>query len=119
MAKLIMLALFCFLVNANANDAQSRARHLFEQVKCPTCQGQSVKESNAPSAEHIKAFIIQSIENGLTDEEILEELKRSFGEQIVFDPGFNDKSVILWLLPVVFASTLLFLLWKKLVIIRK
>jgi cytochrome c-type biogenesis protein CcmH len=94
---ILIFLLLSELTSANDNEARSRA--LFDKVRCPTCQGQSVKESNAPAAEHIKRFIEHEVNAGKSDSEILKDLKQGFGEEITFDPGINIHTIILWIMP--------------------
>ena len=67
---LVLLALFAAgLVVATVGDdgAQTpaeRARSLAQDIKCPTCQGQSVADSDATAARSIRTEIARRIEAG-------------------------------------------------------
>lgn len=112
MLYFFFFAVFSLALNVHAlEDEPERARKLYNQIKCPTCHGQSIKESNAPAAQDIKFFIDQSIKDGLSDTEIINELKLSYGEEIAFVPQFTIYTYALWLAP--FVLLLLFLVFFR------
>lgn len=110
--RLVFLALFFLSSACFAND-EVRIQKLFERVKCPVCHGQSIKESNAIAAEHLKVFITHQVSIGKTDNEILEHLKRSYGEDIVFHTSVNKYTLLLWLLPAVIFILLIYRSFKR------
>ena len=81
---------------------EKRVRHLCELVKCPTCKGQGILDSNASMATRLQHFIRERVAEGKTDEEILENLVALFGEEILFCPTWEPHNWILWLGPLIF-----------------
>jgi cytochrome c-type biogenesis protein CcmH len=82
-----------------------RARSLYTQVRCPTCQGQSIEDTNTEHAKMLREYIDTQITQGKTDEEILENIRIGYGEFIVFKP-------MLWIIP-------LFALFSFLMLVRR
>jgi cytochrome c-type biogenesis protein CcmH len=79
-----------------------RARDLASSVACPTCDGQSVADSDAPAARGVRTFIEQRIDEGASDDEIRDELAESaYGDQILLTPGRSGIAGLVWVLPVV------------------
>ena len=76
-------------------------------MKCPTCAGQSVGESDTPAAKTIKSYIHDKIDGGASDEEILAALSESYGEEVVSRPKVSLANSLLWGLPFAFAVYLL------------
>lgn len=87
------------LDTAEPTDAQ-RARHLETIFRCPECRGQSVAQSEAPSAKGVKTVIRDLIESGRSDEEIRDHLVASYGKEILLDPEGSGFSGLVWAVPV-------------------
>ena len=60
----------------SAPTAEDRVANVARTVKCPTCAGESVAESNAPASQAIRADIAERIQSGQTDDEIRSLLRR-------------------------------------------
>ena len=81
---------------------QSQDHQLFERLskdlRCPTCQGLSVWESDANFSNQIKDMIKTKINDGLTEQQIRQFFTVRFGPWILREPpteGFN--AVACWL----------------------
>ena len=93
--------------NRLTDEAQEqRARELFLQVKCLTCNGQVIDSSDSDFAYKLRAFIRNEITNNKTDNEIKQQLIQNFGQKILLT---SNKKIyfILISLPVIFACTFL------------
>lgn len=80
---------------------EDRVRSLSEDFACPTCDGQSVAESNAVVAQEIRREIRRQVDDGQTDEEITEALVASYNESIDLRPRSGGVVGLIWILPVV------------------
>lgn len=80
---------------------EDRVRSLSEDFACPTCDGQSVAESNAVAAEQIRLEIRRQVDSGRTDEQITESLVASFDESIDLRPRSSGLVGLVWTVPVV------------------
>jgi cytochrome c-type biogenesis protein CcmF len=86
---------------------------LYKEVRCPVCAGQSIADSEMPEAKALKEFISEELKKGKSDEEIREELRKKFGDDILFRPPFNQKTIFLWGFPfALFLLVLLGFLWR-------
>lgn len=79
---------------------EDRVRALSEDFACPTCDGQSVAESNAVVAQEIRREIRRQVDAGATDEEITEVLIAGFDESIDLRPRASGVVGLVWVLPV-------------------
>lgn len=109
--------LLLFLLFSSPAFAESplekRAHALYKEVRCSECAGQSIAESNSPDSKALRGFIVEQLEEGKSDETIRDELRTLFGEDILFRPPFESKTLFLWLFPfVLFLGILLVFLWK-------
>lgn len=77
-----------------------RARAVGESIKCPTCQGQSVADSAAPSARAIRTEVARRIEAGETDDQIRDHIAGIYGEEALLTPPGDGVAGLIWFLPV-------------------
>ena len=75
-----------------------RVSQLGARIKCPVCQGESITDSPAGYARDILAYVEARVDEGWTDEEIIEHLEGNF-PGIRLDPEFSGATALLWLLP--------------------
>ena len=78
------------------NELKSK---ILKNIRCLICQGQSVYDSESEFASSVKIVIDKKINDGLDEEQIYEFLREKYGEWVVYDPQLNEKTYILWLLP--------------------
>jgi cytochrome c-type biogenesis protein CcmH len=80
---------------------EDRVRALSEDFACPTCDGQSVAESNAVVAQEIRRDIRRQVDEGDTDAEITTALVTSYGDSIDLRPRSGGVVGLIWTVPVV------------------
>lgn len=76
-----------------------RARSLAEGIACPTCQGQSVADSDATAARTIRTEIARRIEEGQSDEEIRDYIVGLYPDSELTPPRSGVGGLV-WFLPV-------------------
>lgn len=105
MKKLIASALLGWSLCAGAaidtyqfgSDAErERYRTLTEELRCPKCQNQNIADSNSPIAMDLRAEIYRMLEQGRSDDEIVDHLVERYGDFVRYKPPVNDKTLILW-----------------------
>lgn len=79
---------------------EERLRSIAASVRCPTCAGQSVLESDASAAKGVRNEIARRIADGQSDQEIRAYLVSRFGERIVLTPPRSGVGGLVWVLPV-------------------
>ena len=77
---------------------RDRVEALGARIRCPVCQGESIVDSPTPYANDILGFVEEKVDEGWSDEQILDYLEARF-EGIRLDPRFSGTTVLLWLLP--------------------
>ena len=96
----IFLILITFLpyssLNAMDNDKRNK---ITKNLRCLICQGQSVYDSDSEFANSLKIVVDKKLEEGLSEDQIYEYFETKYGEWILYDPGLNKNTYILWLLP--------------------
>lgn len=81
--------------------AQERVERIAEEVRCPTCESQSVADSRAPASEAIREEIRRRVDAGESDGAIRSFLVSRYGKDIVLEPEAKGVSALVWALPVV------------------
>lgn len=116
--RFFFLTLFVFLslsASGAEPEVEMRCRNLYEVVRCPSCGGQSIKDSNAQIAQTLRDHIKREVLSNKSDDEILANLKATYGDQIVNTTKINFATVPLWLVPII-SALLLLILFKSRVI---
>ena len=110
--KFLFLLLLLFSLNSIAEEiTEDRVKKLTLELRCMTCQNQSVDDSDSDFAKNIKKIVVAKFKEGLSEKEIKVFLTDRYGEYILFKPYFNLKNLLLWLFPfiLVVASVFVFL----------
>jgi cytochrome c-type biogenesis protein CcmH len=81
-------------------ELEARYQQLSEELRCPKCQNQNIADSNAPIAQDLRGLLHQQLEQGASDDEILEYMVDRYGEFVRYRPRFGGTTLILWAAPV-------------------
>ena len=94
----LIIILFLPLGSLNAGEYDKR-NQITKNLRCLICQGQSVYDSDSEFANSLKIVVDKKLAEGLSEDQIYEYFKSKYGEWILYDPGLNKNTYILWLLP--------------------
>lgn len=101
----------------NTEKEQKRFTLLTSQLRCLVCQNQNLAESNAPLAADLRQQIYLHIQQGESDQVIIDYLVSRYGNFILYRPPFTIATLGLWLSPILFLSIgigyLIFYIRKK------
>ena len=82
-----------------SKEFEARYRKLSNELRCPTCQGLSVKDSEAGFSNSIKNKIRELMKQNKSDEEIKGYFIKRYGEWILRVPSKQGFNLVLWILP--------------------
>ena len=101
--KIILLILisFYFSETIKAESKDVLVNNISKNLRCLICQGQSIYDSQSDFALSVKLIIEKKIIEGKSEEEIYNFLKSQYGDWILYDPGFNKYTFILWGFPII------------------
>jgi len=102
LAGILTLALVAIVVVGIAigdPTPQNRVQALGSRIKCPVCQGEAIADSPSETAAAMMEVVAEQVEQGQTDDQILEYFRARYGEGILLDPPFGGRTLVLWLLP--------------------
>jgi cytochrome c-type biogenesis protein CcmH len=77
-----------------------RVQDVGEQLKCPVCQHESVADSSAAIAEQMRLVIRQQLQQGKSEQEVLNYFAAHYGQQILLTPQPQGFNLLAWLAPV-------------------
>lgn len=83
----------------SSNQLRDRFQALVTELRCPKCQNQNLADSNSPISADLRTEIYRMLEEGSTDQEIIDFLVVRYGEFVMYRPPVKKTTLILWLAP--------------------
>ena len=114
MKKYLTLFLFLILLILPIivyEDKDSRYEKLSKSLLCPVCQGETLYDSPSEYADDMRSVLKEQIDNGLSDEQIMNYWTARFGERINTNP--QDTNLLLIILPIIFSFVFGYLFYRK------
>lgn len=112
----ILLSFIFITLSFQANtkeDINEKVKRLTLELRCMTCQNQSVYDSEAEFSNDIKNIVQTKFKEGKTEKEIKLFLVERYGEYILFRPMIDYKNLFLWAFPfVLLAISLFFIVFR-------
>jgi cytochrome c-type biogenesis protein CcmH len=99
MTALLALTLFSAAAFAAEKSIDDRVNEIAYHLMCPVCQGQSVAESNSNLANDMRMIIRKQLEEGKTDQEVLDYFVKRYGDSILSSPPTKGINWLLWIMP--------------------
>ena len=75
---------------------RERFRSLTEELRCPKCQNQNIADSDAPIATDLRNEIFRMLEEGKSNEEIIDFLVSRYGDFVLYKPPLTSRTLLLW-----------------------
>ena len=110
--KIFFALLFAFSSFSN-ESIDTKIKKLTLELRCMTCQNQSVNDSDSDFANDITKIVKEKFKDGLSEKEIKVFLTDRYGEYILFKPYFNSKNLLLWLFPFILVISSMFIFYIK------
>ncbi|AAU38419.1 heme lyase NrfEFG subunit NrfF [Basfia succiniciproducens] len=83
----------------NVED-RTRAVALAKSLRCPQCQNQNLVESNSPIAYDLRIEVYKMVDEGKSNQQIVEVMTSRFGNFVLYKPPFELTTALLWCLPI-------------------
>lgn len=99
MTALLALILFSSAAFAAEKSIDDRVNEIAYHLMCPVCQGQSVAESNSNLANDMRMIIRKQLEEGKTNQEVLDYFVKRYGDSILSSPPTKGINWLLWIMP--------------------
>lgn len=108
MKKLILLLLFAWMGTAFAGvevhefkdpEQEQQYNRLIAELRCLVCQNQNLADSNAELAQDLRQEVYEMIQNGASDQEIINFMVARYGDFVLYRPPFKSTTAFLWIGP--------------------
>ena len=108
MKKLILLLLFTVMGTAFAGvevhefeqaEQEQQYNRLIAELRCLVCQNQNLADSNAELAQDLRQEVYEMIQNGASDQEIINFMVARYGDFVLYRPPFKTTTAFLWIGP--------------------
>jgi cytochrome c-type biogenesis protein CcmH len=108
MKKLILLLLFAWMGTALAGvevhqfedpEQEQQYNRLIAELRCLVCQNQNLADSNAELAQDLRQEVYEMIQNGASDQEIINFMVVRYGDFVLYRPPFKSTTAFLWIGP--------------------
>ncbi len=96
---LIFLLGFFFTFPAMAQNRDQQARAIADQLRCPVCRGIPIAESPSELAQNMMKQVREQLDEGKSEEEILNYFVERYGEWILLKPKPKGINLTLWVFP--------------------
>ncbi|TMF73516.1 MAG: cytochrome c-type biogenesis protein CcmH [Chloroflexi bacterium] len=99
-ALLVLAGALVFAARPHEATADERIDQITTELRCPVCQGLSVKDSTSETARQMRDLVAQRVREGKTNAEIEAEFRTAYGDWIFLSPPLSSWSGLVWLVPV-------------------
>jgi cytochrome c-type biogenesis protein CcmH len=79
--------------------AGERVDRITAELRCPVCQGLSVKDSPSETARQMRDLVAARVREGRSDAEIEAEFRAAYGDWVLLSPPIASWSGLVWLAP--------------------
>jgi cytochrome c-type biogenesis protein CcmH len=91
---------YMFLNGQTHKTLDQRVYEVGSQLKCPVCQGESVADSPSTLAQQMRGIIRQQLQEGKSEQQVIQYFVDSYGTQIVWSPPWQGFALLAWLVPI-------------------
>ncbi|HEV8468677.1 MAG TPA: cytochrome c-type biogenesis protein CcmH [Candidatus Limnocylindria bacterium] len=98
-ALLAIAAALVLAARPHEATAEERVDRITTELRCPVCQGLSVKDSPSETARQMRNLVAERVREGKTDAEIEAEFRAAYGDWVLLSPPVASWSGLVWLAP--------------------
>lgn len=80
-------------------EQEARAHEIEDELKCPVCRSQSIRQSRSFMADDMRRKVRQLVAEGKSNQEIRDYFVDRYGQYIVLAPPKSGFNLAAWLLP--------------------
>jgi cytochrome c-type biogenesis protein CcmH len=97
---LVVVLVFAAARSQPGSSPAARANRLAHELRCPTCESESVADSQSPASVAIRADIKRRIAAGESDGEIRSAYVEIYTQYVLLSPDSHGIGLIVWGAPV-------------------
>jgi len=99
-ALVALAAALLFAARPPEVTADERIDQITAELRCPVCQGLSVKDSTSETARQMRDLVAQRVREGKSNSEIEAEFRAAYGDWIFLSPPVASWSGLVWFVPI-------------------
>ena len=99
LAAVVFASLALSLRPGTGHSAASDADGVAAGLRCPVCQGLSVKDSDSPTARDIRADIRRRLDAGEAPARVRQAYVDRYGEWVLLQPRASGFAALVWVVP--------------------
>ncbi len=92
---------------------EAKAHEVMLQLRCITCQDQSIAESHANQAQAMRSIVRERIAAGDSAEEVRRFFIERYGDWVSYVPPARADTLLLWLAPLLFLALGGIVMWRR------
>ena len=93
-------------------EQQHRYKNLIAEFRCPKCLNTNIAGSDAPIAQDLRRTVHRLVvQENYSDQEVRDFLQTRYGDFVLYNPPFNSRTYLIWLIPVGLAGVGLLVLF--------
>lgn len=81
---------------------QARYDKLIHELRCLVCRSETIADSNAPLAADLRHRVVEQMQAGKSDDDILKFMTDRYGDYVLYIPPVAPRTWLLWGAPVLF-----------------
>src|SRR5438552_6475832 len=98
-AFLALAAALVLAARPHEPTADERVDRITAELRCPVCQGLSVRDSPSETARQMRELVVQRVAEGRSDDQIRDEFRASYGDWVLLAPPLLAWSGLVWIVP--------------------
>ena len=87
--------------NFNSDEQRARYKSLIDEFRCPKCLNTNISGSDAPIAQDLRRTVHRLVVvDGYTDQQVRDFLQARYGDFVLYDTPFNERTWLVWMVPI-------------------
>jgi len=78
---------------------EARMTRIAAELRCLVCQNQTIADSNADLAQDLRRQVREMIQQGRSDDQIIEFMTARYGDFVLYRPPLKASTALLWFGP--------------------
>jgi cytochrome c-type biogenesis protein CcmH len=97
---LVIAFVLVFALRPHDLTADERVDRISAELRCPVCQGLSVKDSPSETARQMRDLVAERVREGKTDAQIEDEFRGAYGDWVLLAPPVASWNGLIWVVPI-------------------
>ncbi len=88
----------------DTDEQRGRYNGLIAEFRCPKCLNINIAGSDAPIAKDLRRTVHRLVvQDGYSDQQVRDFLQARYGDFVLYDPPFNARTWMIWVMPFLLA----------------